>query len=129
MTFSVSESSTPALTADQAQVVLALAQGTTITAAAAAAKLNRGTIYTWLKTEKGFEEAVRQARAEYILTLRDDLKDLSGMALATLRSLLTDAHTPSVVRMHVALAILERPQSPHPSRNLPEYPGAQKSES
>jgi transposase-like protein len=125
MSSPVSNSSTPsALTPIQAQVVLALARGATITAAAAAANLHRTTIYNWLNTHKEFEEAVRQARADYILTLRDELKDLSGTALATLRSLLTDAQTPSAVRMRVALAILERPQFPHPSWNLPEYPGS-----
>jgi len=113
-----------ALTPVQAQVVIALAQGTTITAAAAAANLHRGTIYKWLNTHKEFEEAVRQARADYILTLRDELKDLSGIALATLRTLLTDASSPPAVRMRVALAILERPQFPHPSWNLPEFPGS-----
>jgi AcrR family transcriptional regulator len=121
---SPSNSSTPELTPIQAQVVLALAQGATVTAAAAAANLHRGTIYKWLNTQKEFEEAVRHARADYILTLRDELRDLSGTALATLRSLLTDAQTPHSVRMRVALAILERPQFPHPSWNLPEYPGS-----
>lgn len=113
-----------ALTPIQAQVVLALAQGTTITASAAASNLHRTTIYKWLNTQKEFEEAVRQARADYILTLRDELRDLSGTALATLRFLLTDAQTPPAVRMRVALAILERPQFPHPSWSLPEYPGS-----
>jgi len=96
-------SASSALTPVQAQAVIALAQGTTITAAAAA-NLHRGTIYKWLNTQKEFEEAVRQARTDYILTLRDELKDLSGIALATLRTLLTDASSPPAVRMRVALA-------------------------
>jgi AcrR family transcriptional regulator len=120
-----SNPSTPsALTPIQVQVVVALARGATITAAAAAANLHRATIYNWLNTQKEFEEAVRQSRTEYILTLRDELKDLSGTALATLRTLLTDAQTPPAVRMRVALAILERPQFPHPSWNLPEHAGS-----
>jgi len=121
MSAPASDSAAPsALTPIQQQVVLALAQGATITSAAASANVHRTTIYNWLNTQKEFEEAVRQARADYILTLHDELKDLSGAALATLRSLLTDAQTPAAVRMRIALAILERRQFPDPNWNLPE---------
>jgi transposase-like protein len=113
-----------ALTPVQAQVVLALAQGATVTAAAAAVNLHRGTIYKWLNNQEEFEQAVREAREDYILTLRDELRDLSAVALATLRTLLTDPQTPAAVRMRLALAILERPQFPHPTWNLPEFPGS-----
>jgi hypothetical protein len=105
-----------ALTPVQAQLVVALAQGTTITAAAAAANLHRATIYKWLNTQKDFE-----VRTDHILTLRDELKDLSGIALATLRALLADPQAPAAVRARVPLAILERPQFPNPVWYLPEF--------
>jgi transposase-like protein len=66
----------------QAQVVLSLAQGATVTAAARAAGLHRTTVYHWLNTQPAFETAINQARAEYILTLRDELKTMSSLALA-----------------------------------------------
>ena len=97
-----------ALTFRQAQVALALAQGKTITAAAAAAGVNRCTIHRWLRTQK-FEEAVRQARAASILALRDESKNLRAQARTTVDSLLTDPQTPTAQRLRLALAILRRP--------------------
>jgi DNA-binding NarL/FixJ family response regulator len=64
---------TPALTYRQSQVVRALAKGANITAAAAAAGLNRCTVHRWLGTEQ-FQEAVRQARAAATLAARDEAK-------------------------------------------------------
>jgi len=100
--------------------VLALAQGSTYTAAAQAAGLNRVTIHRWLKTQEAFAAAVEQARADYILTLRDQLKDFAVHALATLGTLLDDPNTPPVVRFRIAMVILNRPQFPKPGWNLPE---------
>jgi len=108
------------LTPDQVKIVLALAQGTTFTAAAQAAGLNRVTIYRWLKTQEAFAAAVEQARADYILTLRDQLKDYTVHALATLGTLLDDPNTPPAVRFRIAMVILNRPQFPKPGWNLPE---------
>jgi len=108
------------LTPDQVKVVLALAQGNTYTAAAQAAGLNRVTIHRWLKTQEAFAAAVEQARADYILTLRDQLKDYTVHALATLGALLDDPNTPPAVRFRIAMVILNRPQFPKPGWNLPE---------
>jgi hypothetical protein len=119
------QNSTPsALTAVQAQVVLALAQGNTITAAAQAAGLHRTTVYHWLNTQPAFETAIAEARAEYILTLRDELKSMSCLALSTLRSILEDNQTPAAVRLKAALAVLHRPEFPVPGWRLPEPTGS-----
>jgi len=118
------QNSTPStLTPVQAQIVLALAQGATITAAAEAAALHRTTVYLWLKTQPDFAAAIEQARAEYILTLRDDLKNMSCLALSTLRSILENSDTPAAVRLKAALAILHRPEFPVPGWRLPEPTG------
>ena len=109
MSPSASEPSTsPALTFRQTQVVLALAQGVTITAAAAAAGLNRCTIHRWLNTRE-FREAVREARAAAVLALRNEPKNLRAKARATVESLLADTQTPADERLRLALAILNRP--------------------
>ena len=105
----VSEPSTPSvLTPRQARVAHALAKGATITEAAAAAGLHRGTVYKWLNTQKQFQEAVGDARNAYQLALRKELQDLSGTVFATLRSLLTDPKTTIAVRQRLALAYLAR---------------------
>jgi len=112
MSLPASEPSTlSALTARQAKVALALAQGATITAAAAAAGLNRATIHRWLHAPK-FAEAVRQASAAYILALSDESKNRRARALAAVDSLLTDPQSPTDERLRLALAILERPLAP-----------------
>ncbi len=93
----------------QQQVVAALAQGRTITAAAAQAQVHRSTIYNWRNVVPAFRQALAQARAEYLAQLSDELEDLSATALDTLRTVLQDALTPSSVRLRAALAILQRP--------------------
>jgi AcrR family transcriptional regulator len=102
------------LTPVQAQVVAALAQGSTVTAAAQAAGLHRTTVYQWLKSQPEFATALKEARREFAAQLRDSLDELSALALSTLRSLLEDPATPASVRLRTALAILERPRFPDP---------------
>jgi AcrR family transcriptional regulator len=104
----------------QAQVVHALAQGVTVTAAAAATGVHRTTIYHWFNTLPEFQTAAEQARQEYVATLSDQLRELSSVALTTLRSLLDDPTAPAAVRLRAALAVLQRPRFPEPDWNLPE---------
>jgi transposase-like protein len=104
----------------QAKLVLALAQGATISKAAQNAGVHRSTVHDWLKNNKQFSDALRHARQEYVTTLRDELKELSGMALSTLRSLLEDSAAPASVRLRCALALLQRPQYPTGAWCLPE---------
>jgi hypothetical protein len=103
----------------QAQVVAALAQGRTVTAAARAAGIHRSTIYEWLQTVPGFPAAVDEARAEFTDTLHDDLKDLASRALSALHSILDDPKAPAGPRVRAALAVLNRPQFPNPDWHLP----------
>jgi len=93
------------LTVRQAQVALALAQGATISAAAAAAGLNRVTIHRWLDKSE-FAEAVSQARAAYILSLHDEKRSQRAQAHATVDALLADPETPPEERLRLALTIL-----------------------
>jgi SEC-C motif/Helix-turn-helix domain len=118
----VADSSTTApanLSPVQAQVIAALAQGRTVTAAAHDAGLHRNTIYNWLH-EPAFQTAAEQAQREYIATLSDGMRDLAALAVETLRSLLEDPKTPPAVRLRTALAILQRPHFPHRGWHLPE---------
>jgi uncharacterized protein (UPF0147 family) len=104
----------------QAKVVLALTQGNATTQAAQSAGVHRSTVYEWLRNDPGFAAALRQSRREYVQTLRDQMKELSAIALSTLRSLLEDPNTPAAVRLRAALAVLERPRYPEQGWNLPE---------
>jgi hypothetical protein len=100
----------PALTPVQAQVVQALAQGISISAAASAAGVHRSTIHNWLNSQKEFATAVEEAREDYVTLLGDELRDLSRIALAAVRQLLDDPKTSAGIRAKLALAVLQRPQ-------------------
>ncbi|HXP88144.1 MAG TPA: hypothetical protein VN841_25665 [Bryobacteraceae bacterium] len=96
------------LSAVQQQVVAALAQGCTITAAAARVQMHRSTIHEWLNTNPAFSAALAEARSQYAAQLGDEMKELSATALETLRTLLQDPQSSSAVRLRTALAILGR---------------------
>ena len=109
----------PPLTPVQAQVIAALAQGRTVTAAAQEAGLHRNTIYNWLD-DPAFKTVADEAQREYVANLSDGMRDLAALALETLRTLLEDPKTPPAVRLKTALAILQRPHFPQQGWHLPE---------
>src|SRR5579859_3250482 len=89
------ETPTANLSPAQAQVIAALAQGRTVTAAAQGADIHRNTIYNWLN-QLEFKTAVNQAQREYVAVLSDGMRDLAALALDAMRRLLEDPKTPSV---------------------------------
>jgi transposase-like protein len=114
------ESRFEALTSVQAKVALFLARGYTITEAAEACDIHRVTIYRWCKSNPNFQKAVRHGQSEYILALRDDLRDLSKEAIDTLRQTIRNPAASLAVRSRVAMFILTRPRFPKPGCwNLP----------
>src|SRR5580700_1194822 len=116
----IADTSAPAnLSPVQAQVIAALAQGRTVTAAAKDADVHRNTIYNWLN-EPTFKTAAQEAESEYVAILSDGMRDLAARAIETLRNLLDDPNTPPAVRLRTALAILQRPHFPNPGWHLPE---------
>ena len=76
-----SSDSTLIATADlstvQAQVVAALAQGKTISAAARQAGIHRTSIHNWFRDQPEFKSDVHAAR-EYNLILNDQLRELAS---------------------------------------------------
>lgn len=117
---STQNSSNVDLSPQQARAVALLAQGYSITHAAADVGVHRTTIHGWLRSVASFQAALKEARKEFAEQLRDDLRDLSDAALDTLRALLAAEDTPPAVRLKAALAVLERPGFPDPGWNLPE---------
>ena len=107
------------LTPAQAQVVEALAQGQTVTAAAEKAGIHRTTIHNWIRNQPQFKAAVQTAQSEYAAEVNDSIHELAAHALLTLHDLLRDISTPHAVRLKTALAILQRPHAPNPGWNLP----------
>src|SRR5229473_5327764 len=107
------------LSAVQAQVIEALAQGQTVSAAAEKAGIHRTTIHNWIRNQTQFKNAVQTAQAEYAAEVNDGIHELAAHALLTLHDLLRDISTPHAVRLKTALAILQRPHAPNPGWNLP----------
>src|SRR6266404_236989 len=103
----------------QAQVIEALAQGQTVSAAAEKAGIHRTTIHHWIRNQSRFKAAVRTAQSEYAAEVDDSIHELAAHALLTLHDLLRDPATPHAIRLKTALAILQRPHAPNPGWNLP----------
>src|SRR6266403_5952986 len=103
----------------QAQVIEALAQGQTVSAAAEKAGVHRTTIHHWIRNEPQFKAAVQTAQAEYAAEVNDGIRELAAHALLTLHDLLRDPATPHAVRLKTALAIPQRLHAPNPGWNLP----------
>jgi len=92
----------------QAQVVAALAQGQTVSAAAREAGIHRTTVHHWLRTVPDFQAAAETAQSEYIAEQKDAFLELAGLAVNTLHDLLQDPTTPPAIRLKTALAVLQR---------------------
>lgn len=106
------QNSTPStLSSVQAQVIAALTSGSTMTAAAQSAGVHRSTIYNWIQTQSAFCQALKDAGTAVYGRLRDQLHELSDVALRSIRQLLEDPATPPAVRLRAALAVLGRTES------------------
>jgi uncharacterized protein YecA (UPF0149 family) len=114
-----------ALSPVQVQVVAALASGQTVSAAAEAAGIHRTTIHNWQKSDATFQSAVREAHDEVMAAFHDGLRELSTLALNTIRQILTDSSVPAAVKLKAALAVLH-PQLP-PRTTQRELPVAKES--
>ena len=108
------------LTPVQEYVVNALAAGITLSKAAETYGLHRVTVFRWMKTSKLFTEALRRARAEFVLARRDDLFQLSNRALETLMSILNNPRSSPAVLLRTSMFILQRPQLPKTGWSMPE---------
>jgi hypothetical protein len=95
----------------QQSVAMALASGSTISGAAQKFKVSRVTIYHWIKNHRDFSTALQQARAEFVLSRRDDLRHLSDRAFESLLAILDNPRTPAGVLLRTAMFVLQRPQA------------------
>ena len=100
-----------ALTSIQQQVVDALAAGASFSAAAQTHRINRVTIYRWVKTIPQFAAAIEFQRAESALARREQLQLLDSRAIDALLGILVNPKSSPSVLLRAAKFVLERKQS------------------
>ena len=104
----------------QAQVIAALAEGATVWRRPLEADIHRTTIHHWIRNHPEFKAAAELAQTEYAAALSDEMRELSTLALKTLRNLLERSDVSPAVRLKAALAVLSRQHFPKPGWHLPE---------
>lgn len=95
------------LTPRQISVLKNLASGMSVSAAAAAAGLHRTTVHHWCRTSLPFASTLRNACAERVSRVREDIDNLTPSAIQALREALEDPNTPQSIRLRAALAVLK----------------------
>src|SRR5689334_5398566 len=96
------------LSQHQTEVAFNIACGASYTTAAKTAGVGRSTVYHWLAKDSNFTGAIQQAKAAYIASLRDQLRDATIKALNTITEIMDDRTAPAGVRLKAALAVLNR---------------------
>ena len=112
--------SLPQLSPLQDQIVAALANGASLSAAAAAAGIHRNTVGNWRRDSALFRAEFAHAQYDRALLLREQAESLAETAIETIRAVLTDPQASPSVRLKAALAILHQISAP-----LPEPPIAE----
>ncbi len=96
------------LTPQQQQVLVSLAQGQTVNAAAAAANIHRNTIANWRRSSETFRGHWHNMQYEQAMHWRDQLQSIAQVAVDAILKTLTDEKTPPSVRLRAALAVLDK---------------------
>ncbi len=96
------------LSPKQREVLLALVQGSTISAAASAAGLHRSTIHNWCRENTVFRAALRDAESQHATAVMDGYRELTANALERLSILINDEATPASVRLRAITLVLDR---------------------
>jgi hypothetical protein len=115
MSASLNSTHLDTLTPVQTEVLKALVEGLSITAAAERGGVHRSTVHLWTRDHPTFARillAARQDRAERIV---DELSDLSQLACDTFRQILSDPNLPAATRLKAAMEIVKLVQSQRPT--------------
>jgi hypothetical protein len=99
--------STLEIAPQQAEVILALVRGATVTDATKQANVDRTTFYLWRKSDATFQAELNRAKQEQVDALRTQLQALADPAMATVREMLNGRDIPAGVRLKAALAVLQ----------------------
>ena len=102
-----STESTIELAPQQAEVIMALTRGATVTDATKQANIDRTTFYLWLRSDATFQAELNRAKQEHMDAMRAQLRGLADTAMSTVREVLTGPGVPAAVRLKAALAVLQ----------------------
>ena len=100
----------------QLQVIVALSEGLSSTAAAAQAGIHRNTIANWRRNSLPFRESLAHAQYDRALFFREKVEDRIDLAYQTLDDLLTNPKTSPSVRLKAAIFIIEKATTPPPPK-------------
>lgn len=103
------------LTPKQSDVLQALAEGLSVTAAAARAGVHRSSVHLWTRDHPTFSRALLAARQERAEQLTDSLANLHQLACDTFRQILSDDQAPASVRLKAAMEIVKLVQNQRPA--------------
>jgi len=104
----------PTLTAQQHHVLALLADGRSITAAAAESGVHRNTVCNWRRTVPAFARECELAIREQALVWHEHAVDLAPRAAAVLHEILHDPAVAPALRLRAALAVLNTAANPQP---------------
>ena len=111
----------------QVKAVIGLATGLTVISAASLAGVHRATVHNW-KNDPVFHNSLTFAQGEYAAFLEQNLKEMSTLAVDTIRHILSNPETSPAVRLRAALAVIDRPVFPSPlARHAQPQPQTQPS--
>ncbi len=118
----ISEAADAPLTPVQARVLAALAEGTTVTEAARQAGVHRSTIYNWFDSVPALGEMLERTARARTTAIHDQILELAGVALDTIRHFVTDENTTPALRLRAALALVRfaRQRTGEPTPAIPE---------
>jgi hypothetical protein len=88
-----------------------LAAGASFSEVAQAHRINRVTVYRWIRTIPQFKAALDLSRAEFVIARRDDLQLLDATALGALMQILQNPKSSPSVMYKTVKMILERNKS------------------
>lgn len=100
------------------QILDALSNGATVGQAATDAGVHRSTIYTWMRTDPELSIALDRSRAALQTYSHDELQDISGLAISTIRDLLSNSDIPASLRLRAAQTVLKATGIAAPSPEL-----------
>ncbi|MBY0507521.1 MAG: SEC-C domain-containing protein [Bryobacteraceae bacterium] len=103
------------LTPQQTEAVAALAEGLSVTAAAARIGVHRSTVHLWARHHPTFSHALLTARQDRAEHLADSLAGLHQLAFDTVRQILSDENAPAATRLKAALEIVKVVQHQRPT--------------
>lgn len=95
----------PTLTPKQRSAIVALLEHGEISAAATAANVARGSLYTWLQ-QPAFVAALREAETDLLRTLTRQLLTLGTRAIDTFAAVLADPDATATVRLRAADSVI-----------------------